>query len=138
MDSPVRHGPIKELLHRWIPNPPPLVSRDIDTFADRTTKLPPMRPFSWKRGDPLLLIGGCWIFRGSPAHEYPLFRVPSTASWETAFTWIYDLLHGPAPAVESGEIAVVDHRCENKRCVNPDHLERVTVAVNVQRAKDRR
>lgn len=33
---------------------------------------------------------------------------------------------------------VLDHTCDNKRCVNPGHLEPVTHAVNVQRGYDRR
>jgi hypothetical protein len=37
---------------------------------------------------------------------------------------------GPVP-----EGLVLDHKCCNPRCVNPDHLEAVTQKENVQRGK---
>ena len=33
---------------------------------------------------------------------------------------------------------VIDHKCRNRLCCNPDHLEAVTQAVNVQRGKQTR
>ena len=46
--------------------------------------------------------------------------------------------HRAAYRAFGGEIpegAQLDHLCRNKPCVNPDHLEPVTAAVNQQRAK---
>lgn len=40
----------------------------------------------------------------------------------------YERAHGPVPAGLQ-----LDHICRNRRCVNPDHLEPVTQAINVQR-----
>jgi hypothetical protein len=43
---------------------------------------------------------------------------------------VYRLTKGEIP-----EDCEIDHLCENRGCVNPDHLEAVTHLVNVERAK---
>ena len=40
----------------------------------------------------------------------------------------YELAHGPIP-----DDLVIDHLCRVRCCINPDHLEAVTQAVNVRR-----
>lgn len=78
--------------------------------------------------------GPCWFFRSADClWEYATFIRPSGQGAVTAHLWIYELLHGP---IAKG--LRVDHLCEIKRCVNPDHLEAVTNAENVKRSKDRR
>lgn len=136
--APARPESVQALLHRWIPSPPQFP--DLDAFASRVSKMPPSRPADMrvpKRRrigvSAFIPIGGCWIFHGSPDHEYPLFRVPSTGSWEAAYTWLYEKLHGLAPVDDPP--SDVDHKCENKRCVNPDHLERVSHPENVRRSR---
>jgi hypothetical protein len=44
---------------------------------------------------------------------------------------IYELLKGPIP-----EGHVIDHICENKMCLNVDHLEAVTIEENNRRARE--
>jgi hypothetical protein len=41
---------------------------------------------------------------------------------------VYERVHGPIP-----EGMELDHLCRNRRCVNPNHVEPVTGAVNAQR-----
>lgn len=41
----------------------------------------------------------------------------------------YEAINGPIP-----EGLVIDHLCRNRKCLNPDHLEAVTLAVNTRRA----
>lgn len=47
--------------------------------------------------------------------------------------WSYQHFVGPIP-----EGAHIDHLCNNRRCVRPDHLEAVTQAENNQRMWDRK
>lgn len=134
-DSPARPESVKELLHRWIHSP--AHRADLDAFIARVTKMPPTIPVDARvsrRGKrAIATVGGCWVFRGSPSHEYPLFRIPSSGSWEAAYLWLHEKLHGlPLPGDPPSD---VDHKCENKRCVNPDHLERVPHPENVRRSR---
>lgn len=49
-----------------------------------------------------------------------------------AHRWAYEALVGPIPAG-----LTIDHLCRNRQCVNPDHLEPVTMAVNLERGTSR-
>ena len=74
---------------------------------------------------------GCWLWTSTTAG--------STARYGY-FTWngrkrpahifAYEHFVGPIPAGLE-----IDHQCQNKLCVNPDHLEAVTHAVNRERSK---
>ncbi|MGH8678627.1 MAG: HNH endonuclease signature motif containing protein [Burkholderiales bacterium] len=68
-------------------------------------------------------LGHCWIWVGGAASNgRPRF-------WNVSpYRFMYELANGKIP---NG--LVVDHLCRNVRCVNPDHLEAVTVRENTLR-----
>lgn len=70
----------------------------------------------------------CWLWQGEidKTGGYPAFRHPDT-KW--AHRASYLLFVGPIPDGDH-----VDHLCENRKCVKPDHLEAVTPLTNTQRA----
>lgn len=55
-------------------------------------------------------------------------RVTIMGVGHVAHRVVYEMVNGPIP-----EGLVLDHLCRNKRCVNPSHLEPVTIAENVRR-----
>lgn len=68
---------------------------------------------------------GCWEWTGSMhAAGYGLFRD------RLAHRISYEVHVGSIP-----EGLTIDHLCRNRRCVNPLHLEAVTIAVNVLRGE---
>jgi hypothetical protein len=72
--------------------------------------------------------GDCWLWTGVKnkagygEHYYPYRRKAM------AHRYIYELLVGPIPAG-----LPLDHLCRVPACVNPDHLEPVTVGENTRR-----
>jgi HNH endonuclease len=71
--------------------------------------------------------GGCWLWAGSvKPNGYGIISAgPRGSSPLQAHRVAFALHFG-----EAGEGLVIHHRCLNRRCVNPDHLEAVTYSVN--------
>lgn len=67
---------------------------------------------------------GCWLWQGAlKSNGYG--RVDRST---LAHRWAYQAFVGPIP-----DDLVVDHLCRRKSCVNPLHMELVTIAENVRR-----
>ena len=74
-------------------------------------------------------ITGCWFWMGwESGNGYG--KVWFEGSAKMAHRVVYELLVGPIPAD-----LVVDHRCRNRSCCNPTHLEPVTVRENTRRGE---
>lgn len=78
-------------------------------------------------------LGPCWLWTGTVVRAgYGTFRMGSRLDGSRknvrAHRFIFDLVGKSIP-----EDLVIDHLCRNRRCVNPDHLEPVSTAVNIKR-----
>lgn len=70
---------------------------------------------------------GCWKWKGSiNGYGYGLFCFRGTSWIASRFVW--QALNGPAPAD-----MVVDHICNTRSCVRPDHLRILTDKANLLR-----
>lgn len=92
---------------------------------------PPLNPARfWPKVD---ASGDCWLWTGQRfTNGYGLLRTDGTVSRRAllAHRIAWRLLIGPLD-----QDITLDHRCRVRTCVNPDHLEPVTRAVNTLRSE---
>ena len=88
----------------------------------------------WRNVD---FTGICWEWTGRcDASGYGVVTTgPRGSSPRRAHRIAYGLLVAPLPAWTGKRDSLVpDHLCRNRRCVNPDHLELITVHENTLRS----
>lgn len=82
--------------------------------------------------DPRVSLDDCWLYAGSISDSgYGRVYVGKQYSKNgsvSAHRLMYEAVKGEIP-----EGLFIDHLCEVRNCVNPDHLEAVTNQVNVAR-----
>lgn len=71
--------------------------------------------------------GGCWTWNGYVRGSYPCITIRKTHYQTHRLS--YEAWHGDIPTG-----LVVRHKCDNQRCVNPEHLE---VGTHEDNARDR-
>ena len=77
-----------------------------------------------------LLRERCWLYAGSSFRGYG--HVHYKGAHLGAHRVVYENFVGPIPTG-----LVVDHLCEERICINPEHLEPVTTTENFRRHQER-
>ena len=73
--------------------------------------------------------GPCWEWTGTVRSDNGYGQVSVDYRSTLAHRAVWEILVGPIP-----DGMTLDHLCRNRSCVNPDHLEVVTIGVNTGRS----
>lgn len=72
---------------------------------------------------------GCWLWTAARQNGYGVIKVKGR--FRGAHRVSYEMHRGPIP-----DGLVIDHLCRTPHCVNPDHLEPVTIGENIRRGEN--
>ncbi|MCW8960158.1 MAG: HNH endonuclease [Ignavibacteriaceae bacterium] len=72
----------------------------------------------------------CWEWKGSINKKTGYGKKQLAGKTLLAHRWIWEMLQGPIP-----KDMVINHKCSNRSCVNPTHLEVVTFSENCRHGK---
>lgn len=81
-------------------------------------------------------VTGCWIYQGFLSDKGYGGPLESNGKPRHAHIAYYERYTGKKKP--PGNVLVLDHTCRNPSCVNPEHLELVTNAVNIRRGLSRK
>ena len=88
----------------------------------------PRRPFNDRFTEKIwVLEDTCWLWTGTIAHT-GYGQIGDRGQSLLAHRVSYQMFKGPIP-----DGLQIDHLCRNRWCVNPDHMEPVTLVINVER-----
>ena len=91
----------------------------------------PSKSILEKLSDKFIKTNTCWLWTGSTSKGgYGKISMKDDTTI-MAHRAMYELLVGP---IEDG--LTLDHLCRNPSCINPEHLEPVTIQENIARAKN--
>lgn len=77
-------------------------------------------------------LNGCWVWQGTcRSNQYGVTVYKGVQT--TTHRVMYQIVHGLL-----GSDMEIDHLCNNRKCINPDHLEAVSHAENMERARQKR
>lgn len=81
-------------------------------------------------------VKGCWVWQASVHRDgYSQVWYSRRGVKVIGHRWAYHhLVDREFPIVNSGDDMTLDHLCNNRRCLNPAHLEPVSRSVNSERA----
>ena len=96
----------------------------------------------WKMVDKTI-PSGCWLWTGATTDVgYARFNISD--KWVLGHRWAWMQIHGEIPSSQhldhlchTNDLTCrLGNACPHRRCVNPDHLERVTPKENAQRGRN--
>jgi len=99
-------------------------------FKPGHNAMPPLLRF-WRKVE--IQENGCWLWTGCLAHPQGYGRLEINGEAIYAHRFIYEQLRGPIPLDKE-----IDHRCRNRACVNPWHMDIVTTGENTRRGVESR
>lgn len=104
------------------PTPVPVKGRNGRTYPPLLDRLAAKIDFNG--------VGGCWLWTGATVGERGYGQARSNGKPVVAHRAVWEATVGPI-----AEGMTIDHLCRVRLCVNPDHLEPVTMRENILRGE---